>query len=294
MKQNCVSKNSEKNAFRLEEKKYKTYRTKKKLKESDLSNVIDFDNLELNTSYNKKKINKTSMNFREKSIYSLEGYDGFFFIPNASSNDEQIHWYLKAGKEYLLENPSNLTESPQKNGIIKSVSPISNEGLQKLRWVTLGYHFQWTERKYCSSKHEVFPKELSDFISEISNSIGQKIKSECGIINYFHEDSVMCGHVDHSEKDLTKPIISYSLGETAIFLLGGNSINITPVPIFVRSGDIIIMAGETRKNFHGVPRILANTIPNYLIDAVEKSYLPIQLKKFLKKIRINYNVRQYN
>ncbi len=57
----------------------------------------------------------------------------------------------------------------------------------------------------------------------------------------------MCGHVDHSEKDLTKPIISFSLGQTAIFLMGGETLNISPIPVFVRSGDIIIMAGESRK-----------------------------------------------
>ena len=104
----------------------------------------------------------------------------------------------------------------------------------------------------------------------------------------------MCGHVDHSEKNLTKPIISFSLGQTAIFLMGGDNLNIVPLPIFIRSGDVLIMAGKSRNNYHGVPRIIANTIPDFLLDYIEKSDFPPSVIKFLSKARINYNVRQYN
>lgn len=44
---------------------------------------------------------------------------------------------------------------------------------------------------------------------------------------------------------------SYSLGCKAIFLLGGKSREETPVAMLLRSGDIVLMAGQARECFHG-------------------------------------------
>ena len=43
-----------------------------------------------------------------------------------------------------------------------------------------------------------------------------------------------------------KPIISISLGCPAIFLIGGRSRSDPPTPLLVRSGDVIVMARESR------------------------------------------------
>lgn len=44
---------------------------------------------------------------------------------------------------------------------------------------------------------------------------------------------------------------SPSLGCKAIFLLGGKSRQDPPVAMFLRSGDVVLMAGEARECFHG-------------------------------------------
>lgn len=43
----------------------------------------------------------------------------------------------------------------------------------------------------------------------------------------------------------------FSLGCKAIFLLGGKSREDEPLAMFLRSGDIVLMAGEARECFHG-------------------------------------------
>lgn len=43
-----------------------------------------------------------------------------------------------------------------------------------------------------------------------------------------------------------------SLGCKAIFLLGGKSREHTPTAMFLRSGDVVLMAGEARECFHGI------------------------------------------
>jgi len=41
------------------------------------------------------------------------------------------------------------------------------------------------------------------------------------------------------------------LGCKAIFLLGGKSREDSPLAMFLRSGDVVLMAGEARECFHG-------------------------------------------
>ncbi len=105
-------------------------------------------------------------------------------------------------------------------------------------------------------------------------------------------------HVDKSELCSTSPLVSLSLGCSAIFLIGVTR-QVDPIPILLRSGDALIMAGpKCRRAFHGVPRILEGSCPEYLLqccgvddggdgDSEWESYAD-----FLKTTRINVNVRQ--
>jgi len=101
-------------------------------------------------------------------------------------------------------------------------------------------------------------------------------------------------HIDKSELCPTSPLVSLSLGCSAIFLIGGNTRQVEPIPILLRSGDVLIMAGpKCRRAFHGVPRILEGSCPTHLMESEEeeaKEWDPYA--QFLKTTRINVNVRQ--
>jgi hypothetical protein len=44
----------------------------------------------------------------------------------------------------------------------------------------------------------------------------------------------------------------YSLGNSAVFLIGGLTRSVEPVPILLRSGDVIVMSGPgCRRAYHG-------------------------------------------
>jgi alkylated DNA repair protein alkB family protein 1 len=49
-----------------------------------------------------------------------------------------------------------------------------------------------------------------------------------------------------------------------VFLLGGRTKETVPTAILIRSGDVILMSGETRFSFHSVPRMIENTTPGDL------------------------------
>lgn len=63
--------------------------------------------------------------------------------------------------------------------------------------------------------------------------------------------------------------ISFSFGQSAVFLVGGKTKQVRPLPLLLNSGDIVIMSGESRLAYHGVPRIVppvcpGNSIPKCL------------------------------
>ena len=51
-----------------------------------------------------------------------------------------------------------------------------------------------------------------------------------------------------------------SLGCKAIFLLGGKSREDPPLAMFLRSGDIVLMAGDARECFHGKGKLSASRL----------------------------------
>ena len=70
------------------------------------------------------------------------------------------------------------------------------------------------------------------------------------------------GHTDHSEHDLSAPLLSLSLGQAAIFLIGDSSLATVPSALVLRSGDVLLMERESRLAYHAVPRILPAPAPS--------------------------------
>lgn len=102
----------------------------------------------------------------------------------------------------------------------------------------------------------------------------------------------MGGHLDNAELEMTKPIVSLSFGNDAIFLLGGETRDTEPIPLFVQSGDVMIMGGRSRYCYHGIARIMHNTLPNHL----KPENVPLDFKPHAQYLaenrRININARQ--
>ena len=55
------------------------------------------------------------------------------------------------------------------------------------------------------------------------------------------------------------PILSISLGDTALFRLGGLTRNSKTRSIRLSSGDIVSLGGEARRIYHGIDRLYAGT-----------------------------------
>ena len=64
-------------------------------------------------------------------------------------------------------------------------------------------------QKYTSEKCTVFPADLSTLTTFIANALDYKsYKAEAAIVNFYHLDSTLGGHTDHSEPNCEAPLFS--------------------------------------------------------------------------------------
>ena len=163
--------------------------------------------------------------------------------------------------------------------------------LHKLRWVTLGYHYDWTRKVYDPAHHTVFPGELDQLMRLVAQALGfASFRSEAAIVNFYRlvcccraccvswlceshvhpvvvlscracrgceshvhhmwfyctahadtgKDSTLAGHSDYSEPNCTAPLLSFSLGCSATFLLGGPTRDEHPLPVLIERSVILM------------------------------------------------------
>jgi alkylated DNA repair protein (DNA oxidative demethylase) len=72
------------------------------------------------------------------------------------------------------------------------------------------------------------------------------------LINRYQPGAKMSLHQDKDEDDFSAPIVSVSLGLSAIFLFGGLKRSDKPRRYRLEHGDIVVWGGPARLNFHGV------------------------------------------
>lgn len=79
---------------------------------------------------------------------------------------------------------------------------------------------------------------------------------EACLINFYDETARLGLHVDQDETDFEAPVVSLSLGDTAVFRIGGDTRKGPTRSIKLKSGDAIVLGGPARRAYHGVDRIL--------------------------------------
>jgi DNA oxidative demethylase len=79
---------------------------------------------------------------------------------------------------------------------------------------------------------------------------------EACLVNYYAPEAKMGLHQDRDEKPLDAPVLSISLGDTAVFRLGGLERKGRTQSFKLASGDGMMLAGPSRLRFHGVDRII--------------------------------------
>lgn len=192
--------------------------------------------------------------------------------------------------------------------------------LRKLRWASLGPPFNWTDRVYDRDvQYLPLPQQLKQIachhaaLAASINSRGtqsavaegaQQVAADqptnpqsafapdVALVNYYHAGDTLGGHKDDVEPDMTQPIVTMSLGCEAVFLMGGSSREETPTALLLRSGDVVVLAGQSRSCYHGVPRIFTDkSLPSELLAAAEQHQQYQPHVEYFKQCRVNISVR---
>ncbi|KAI0340116.1 hypothetical protein BDW22DRAFT_1360636 [Trametopsis cervina] len=194
--------------------------------------------------------------------------------------------------------------------------------IPKLRWANIGWYYHWGNKQYDFTRGKIpVSEKYADICKRAVKAVpwdqvfnahdgdigdwkdeprwdtwAESYEPDAGIVNFYQTKDTLMAHVDRSEICATSPLVSISLGCAAVFLIGGATRDVAPVPILLRSGDIAIMSGPgCRRAYHGVPRILENTLPlhTFANDAEidDALHWPVY-ERYLKNTRININVRQ--
>jgi alkylated DNA repair dioxygenase AlkB len=93
---------------------------------------------------------------------------------------------------------------------------------------------------------------------------------DAAIVNYYYEGDTLGGHRDDAESDMLKPIVTLSLGCDSVFLMGGLTKEVAPTALRLRSGDVLVMGGQARSCYHGLPRVLTDRpLPDEVLAAAQ-------------------------
>lgn len=82
---------------------------------------------------------------------------------------------------------------------------------------------------------------------------------EACLVNFYEASAKMGLHQDRDEQDFAAPVLSLSLGDSAIFRIGGTTRGGKTQSLKLASGDALLFGGEARLAYHGIDRILAGS-----------------------------------
>ena len=136
--------------------------------------------------------------------------------------------------------------------------PFSVEmtSLGPLGWVSdrAGYRYQATH-PITGQPWPPMPPMLLDLWADLT---GHPQPPDACLVNLYRDGARMGLHQDRDEADFSAPVLSVSLGDTAVFRIGAAEDGPTR-SIRLASGDVCALTGPARLARHGIDRILTGS-----------------------------------
>ena len=135
---------------------------------------------------------------------------------------------------------------------------ITMTNCRTLGWVSDkdgGYRYQ-SHHPLTGAQWPAMPAILLDLWRDLA---GYHAPPEACLINHYTPGTRLGSHIDADEEDFNAPVVSISLGDAAIFHIGGMHRKAPKQRLLLRSGDIVVLAGNSRRAYHGLDRIHPGT-----------------------------------
>lgn len=88
---------------------------------------------------------------------------------------------------------------------------------------------------------------------------GYPADPECCLVNFYAPDARMGLHRDEDEETFAAPVVSLSLGDSAVFRIGGSERRGPTTSLKLHSGDVVVLDGAARLAYHGIDRVLGGS-----------------------------------
>ncbi|HTQ14882.1 MAG TPA: alpha-ketoglutarate-dependent dioxygenase AlkB [Rhizomicrobium sp.] len=141
----------------------------------------------------------------------------------------------------------------------KSGKPFSVEetNFGPLGWLSGESGYRYAPRHpYTDEPWPAIPRALLELWKETT---GYRAPPECCLVNLYRAGARMGLHQDRDEAALDAPVLSVSLGDDALFRIGGTGRRGPTTAFRLQSGDVLTFGGPARLAFHGVDRTAPGT-----------------------------------
>ncbi len=164
-------------------------------------------------------------------------------------------WLNKALQLELVEQVREVVVaaplfSPQMRGGRKMSVRMTSAGA--FGWYGDARGYRYIDRHPSGRPWPPIPPLALDLWDALAGSVQ---KPECCLVNFYGADARMGMHQDKDEADFSQPILSISLGDDALFRVGGAARGGKSVSHWLGSGDVVILGGKARLAYHGIDRI---------------------------------------
>ncbi|MGO1119473.1 alpha-ketoglutarate-dependent dioxygenase AlkB family protein [Rhodovibrionaceae bacterium A322] len=189
-----------------------------------------------------------------------EPLTGFRYLPEhlARADQEALVVTLRS---LLSQAPLFQPRMPRSNRPFS----VRMSNLGPLGWVSdkAGYRYQ-DHHPETGQPWPAIPQVLLALWQEVT---GCAKAPQCCLVNWYGDGTARMGlHQDRDEQDLTAPVLSVSLGDSARFRLGGLSRKGPTSSVTLNSGDLVVLGGEARLAYHGIDKVFfgsSTLLPNH-------------------------------
>ena len=105
------------------------------------------------------------------SLYQCQFSEGLYFLSNPFTSEGQRQWVDRCVNRYARQSKTSVGDNQE------------NQHLARIRWATLGYHYDWTNKIYKPDDHDQIPDELAKLCQTIMHVIcsntGRKEQAHC-------------------------------------------------------------------------------------------------------------------
>lgn len=183
----------------------------------------------------------------------LDTGDGFRLFKSGLDRSQQSD-LLSAILERVEISPLYTPHMPRSGKPMR----VRMTNIGPLGWVTdkeRGYRYQATH-PVTGEPWPDMPQLLLDIWGEVCD---WPDPPQACLVNWYDEKAGLGMHIDADEDARDAPVVSISLGDDALFRLGGPTPKGPTQSFRLGSGDVVVLGGASRRFRHGVDRIYPGT-----------------------------------